>query len=212
MAQKTSKRRPGRPRSSERLATRQRLLDAALELFATQGYTATTVRQIAGSAGVTDPAIYAHFSGKKEIFDTLLAEAGPALLTDQGYELEEMGRQEPGKVLPLVFERLVSAWDNPRVRLFTSVLLREASGDIRAALDAVRALLRPVMETWVESGHLRDDVDVDLLTWELVGPLAAIRLTMLNASSSKEDRARGRALAGRHVEYFLSTARPEQRP
>lgn len=212
MAQNASRRRPGRPNSSEHLATRQRLLDAALELFAAQGYTATTVRQIAASIGVTDPAIYAHFSSKQEIYETLLAEAGPPLLSAQGFQLEEMGPQAPEEVLPVLFGRLVSAWDHPRVRMFTSVLLRETSDDILAALDEVQALLRPVFEAWIETGHLRDDVDVDLLTWELVAPLATIRLTMLNASSSPADRARGRGLAGRHVEHFLMTARSEQRP
>lgn len=208
MAQRSSRRRPGRPKASEGLATRQQLLDAALELFASQGYTATTVRQIAGSIGVTDAAIYAHFSGKQEIYGTLLREAGPSLLTGQGYDPDEMGRLDPAQILPVVFEGLVSAWDRPRVRLFTSVLLRETSPDIRASLHTARSFLRPVLETWIRNGRLRDDVDVDLLTWELIAPLATIRLTMLTASSSEEDRETGRVLARSHIDYFLMTARP----
>lgn len=45
--------------------TRQRLIDAALRLFGTHGYDATSTRAIAGQAGVTLPAIAYHFGGKQ---------------------------------------------------------------------------------------------------------------------------------------------------
>jgi len=57
--------------------TRQKLLVAAKELFIAQGYTATTMRQIARGAGITPGAIYNHFSSKDEIFAVLLQEVAP---------------------------------------------------------------------------------------------------------------------------------------
>ena len=45
-------------------ATRQRLLRAALELFTTTGFRATTTPQIAERAGVDEGTIYRHFSSK----------------------------------------------------------------------------------------------------------------------------------------------------
>jgi AcrR family transcriptional regulator len=57
--------------------TRQEILAAAKELFLAQGYTATTMRQIARAVGITPAAIYNHFPGKDEIFTTLLQEAAP---------------------------------------------------------------------------------------------------------------------------------------
>jgi AcrR family transcriptional regulator len=57
--------------------TRQAILDAAQNLFLDQGYTATSIRQIARAVGITPAAIYNHFAGKEEIFTTLLEQAAP---------------------------------------------------------------------------------------------------------------------------------------
>jgi AcrR family transcriptional regulator len=51
-----------------RLATRQRLLDAAMRCFASKGFAGTSIRDIAQSAGVATGLLYSHFDSK----DTLL--------------------------------------------------------------------------------------------------------------------------------------------
>jgi len=43
------------------------VLSAALDLFATKGIDATTVRDIGSAAGLTNPAMFRHFSGKEEL-------------------------------------------------------------------------------------------------------------------------------------------------
>jgi AcrR family transcriptional regulator len=53
---------------------RQRLLDAAAELFNSKGYTATTVREIVKAAGVTKPVLYYYFRNKEGIFLELMRE------------------------------------------------------------------------------------------------------------------------------------------
>jgi AcrR family transcriptional regulator len=47
--------------------TRERILDAALELFTEQGYDGTSLRQIAEQLGVTKAALYYHFESKEDI-------------------------------------------------------------------------------------------------------------------------------------------------
>jgi AcrR family transcriptional regulator len=56
----TTKRRP-------RGATRERILDVALELFNEQGYDKTSLREIAERLGVTKAALYYHFERKEDI-------------------------------------------------------------------------------------------------------------------------------------------------
>jgi AcrR family transcriptional regulator len=53
--------------------TRQRILDIAGELFARQGYTATTIADIARELGTTTAALYYHFPSKSAILAGLLA-------------------------------------------------------------------------------------------------------------------------------------------
>ncbi|SDS75158.1 TetR/AcrR family transcriptional regulator [Actinoplanes derwentensis] len=53
---------------------RERILDAAAQLFAAQGYAGTSTRDIAQQAGIRQPSLYAHFSVKSEILCELLVE------------------------------------------------------------------------------------------------------------------------------------------
>jgi AcrR family transcriptional regulator len=52
--------------------TRQRVLDAAAQSFASAGFSRTTVEQIAAAAGVSKANVYHHFRNKESILETLL--------------------------------------------------------------------------------------------------------------------------------------------
>lgn len=52
--------------------TRQKILDKALELFATQGYNSVSVGEIAQAVGIKAPSLYNHFPGKQAIFDAIV--------------------------------------------------------------------------------------------------------------------------------------------
>ncbi|MEV7564276.1 TetR/AcrR family transcriptional regulator [Streptomyces tanashiensis] len=52
---------------------RRELLDTAAEVFAAQGYNATTVRKIADAAGMLAGSLYYHFDSKESMLDEILA-------------------------------------------------------------------------------------------------------------------------------------------
>ena len=56
----------------EKQKTKQRILDAALELFSTQGFEATSIAQIADAVGVRKASLYSHFDSKQDILDRLI--------------------------------------------------------------------------------------------------------------------------------------------
>ena len=56
----------------EELNPRQRLLKAAAALFAENGYSSTSVREIVTVAGVTKPVLYYYFDNKEGIFRAIL--------------------------------------------------------------------------------------------------------------------------------------------
>ncbi|MFF2849376.1 TetR/AcrR family transcriptional regulator [Streptomyces sp. NPDC058001] len=54
-------------------ARRRELLDTAAEVFAAQGYNATTVRKIADAAGMLAGSLYYHFDSKESMVDEILS-------------------------------------------------------------------------------------------------------------------------------------------
>ncbi|WP_327734955.1 TetR/AcrR family transcriptional regulator [Streptomyces nojiriensis] len=77
----TSQKKPPVTASPER---RRELLDTAAEVFAAQGYNATTVRKIADAAGMLAGSLYYHFDSKESMLDEILS----AFLTElwDGYD------------------------------------------------------------------------------------------------------------------------------
>lgn len=196
----------GRPPNVDGAQTRARLLDAALELFARQGFSGTSIREIAEAVGIRDSAIYSHFDSKQALYEALLERAGPGLPRTLAMDPEALAGQHPATAIPELVHRLVAAWDEPDARRFTSLMIREGLVGLADALADVRTQFAATFAHWVDEGLVRDDVPHELLAWEFTGPLATIRLVFLRADSSEPQRERGRQLADRHGEYFVKTA------
>lgn len=64
--------------------TRQKILDAALRLFANSGYDAVSVGEIAQAVGIKAPSLYNHFPGKRAIFDALVEATAAQYEEDTG--------------------------------------------------------------------------------------------------------------------------------
>src|SRR6187431_2852181 len=63
------------PRRAEAKAgTRRRIVQSALEIFAREGYHATSMDAIAAAASVSKGALYHHFPGKLDLFSALVDE------------------------------------------------------------------------------------------------------------------------------------------
>jgi len=60
------------PRQSQKEATRQRVLDAAQELFDSHGYQGTTIREIARRAQVSVGSVFTTFASKGEILSEVM--------------------------------------------------------------------------------------------------------------------------------------------
>lgn len=86
----------------QRKSTRQRLVQAALHLFATQGVTETTTRQIAESADVNEVTLFRHFGSKHGLLLAVIEEA--EVFTQLGEALRQQANQIHG------FDQALSAY------------------------------------------------------------------------------------------------------
>ncbi len=90
-------------------STRERILDAALELFVTQGYDGTSLRQIAEQLGVTKAALYYHFESKEDILLALhmrMHEFGKNAFNSMGDE--PMSLELWGQLLDQVVDQMLA--------------------------------------------------------------------------------------------------------
>jgi AcrR family transcriptional regulator len=70
-------------------ATRERIIDAAQQLFAAKGFEASTTRDIADAAGIASGTLFNYFATKEDIVACLAAEA--VAETNLEFEEREMG-------------------------------------------------------------------------------------------------------------------------
>jgi len=91
--------------------TRSRIEEAAFNLFTTQGYHGSSMRQIAAEAGLTPASIYNHFNGKEDIFVEVfvtrhpIREILPILEDAEGETAEELIHNITGKVYKMIHKR-----------------------------------------------------------------------------------------------------------
>lgn len=73
-------------------ATKEKVLDAAVEVFGERGFTAATMAEIVERSGVSVGSIYHHFGGKSEVFNAIW-EDFVALLRSRVDEVVQVARQ-----------------------------------------------------------------------------------------------------------------------
>ena len=64
--------------------TKQRILEKSLELFASKGYDAVSVGEIAKAVGVKAPSLYNHLASKQAIFDAIVESTAAHYEKDTG--------------------------------------------------------------------------------------------------------------------------------
>ncbi len=79
---------------------REQLKAVATRLFAEKGFDATTTAGIAQAAGVTEPILYRHFSGKQELFVQIIREVAHSSV--QGWMELVKGVDDPAEKLRLI--------------------------------------------------------------------------------------------------------------
>lgn len=145
-----------RPRTRIQRKNHETILDAALEVFSSQGFRGATLDQIAEVAGLSKPNLLYYFPSKEAIHQALLAQ----LLTVWLDPLRAMRAEgDPvAEILGYVRRKLDLARDFPREsRLFANEILQGAprimpaiEGELKALVDEKAA----VIEGWVVSGRI----------------------------------------------------------
>jgi AcrR family transcriptional regulator len=159
-----------------RAPTREKLFRAAVTLIAEQGFSATTVEEIAEHAGVAKGTVYYNFASKSELFEELLRQGVELLTADLREAAASTAAAGGSRVDALdamvraglvfidrypAFTRLYVAelWRTNRAWNSTLLIVRR---------DAV-AVVEEQLRAGVEEGELSGEIDISLTAAALVG-------------------------------------------
>jgi TetR/AcrR family transcriptional regulator len=140
---------------------RQQILDAALRVFAREGYHKATIRQIAVEAGLkSPPLVYWYFKDKNELFEAVLLELAPLLR--QIDEIASSIDEPPRVVLPRIIRAYAEAVRNPDFERLFRIFLSEVGHTpgigvhlMRHGLLALVQWLASYFDRQVQMGVLR---------------------------------------------------------
>ncbi|MER7964311.1 MULTISPECIES: TetR/AcrR family transcriptional regulator [Streptomyces] len=195
-------------RGSRREATRQKLYEAAVTLIAEQGFSATTVDEIAERAGVAKGTVYYNFASKSVLFEELLRHGVGLLTASLRQAAEGTARQGLGRVDALDAMIRAGLVFIDRYPAFTQLYVAELWRTNRAwqsTLLVVRqeavAVVEDVLRAGVASGEFSEEIDVPLTAAALVGMVlvAALDWKAFQPERSLDDvhAALSRLLQGR---------------
>ncbi|WP_030380337.1 MULTISPECIES: TetR/AcrR family transcriptional regulator [unclassified Streptomyces] len=194
--------------TSRREATRQKLYEAAVTLIAEQGFSATTVDEIAERAGVAKGTVYYNFASKSVLFEELLRH-GVGLLTVSLREAAERTGRAGGCTVDALDAMVRAGLEFiARYPAFTQLYVAELWRTNRAwqpTLTVVRqqvvAVIEDVLRAGVARGELSGEIDVSLTAAALVGMVlvAALDWQSFQPERSLDDvhAALSRLLQGR---------------
>ena len=151
--------------AARRAGTRQQIMDAAIELIADQGFTATSVDDIAAAAGVAKGSVYYNFGSKNDVFEAVLV-GGLERLTST-LESARAGLEGKEALVALVAELLEQIRNHPN---FAKLLAAEVFRVGRAWQETVGHIRAEVIEFY--AGALREarpGADVSLLAAAVFG-------------------------------------------
>ncbi len=152
----------------------QRILDAALEVFASKGFHEAKVTEIARIAGVADGTIYLYFKNKDDLVVSLL-ETKVAYINDLMKRSVAVIADARDRVHHMVRFHVRLAYEDPALTRFLTIELRRGSAFVeKHAQKAVKTYL----ETWCDAlqlgqrqGHFRPELDVHIVKHLVFGAL-----------------------------------------
>lgn len=187
---------------------RDRILEAAIRVFARNGFHATRVSEVAKAAGVADGTIYLYFKSKEELLVSLFEDRVEKLLV---YMRDELPKEEspPARLRAVINMQLGLLEDERELAEVITVILRQSTRLMKefaaprflAYLDAIAKIIAEGQA----SGEFRKDVSPHIVARAVFGALDGITLTW--ALGRAEQGALNRA-AGQLADVLLRGLEP----
>lgn len=191
------------------MPTKEKILDAALTLFAENGYDGTSVEQIASIVGIKAPSLYKHYKGKEDILNALIDSA--EVRYDEMFGSENhIGRipENREEFIKVTMGRVTFTMKDPIIRKIRMLLVQEQFRNERISevttkhqLDGIQGMFAKIIKGMMDAGIVVKD-DPKLLAVELTAP-AVLQI----ARSDRQPQCEEECLEciERHLWHFCDT-------
>ncbi|MET0789145.1 MAG: helix-turn-helix domain-containing protein [Cellulomonas sp.] len=172
-------------------ATREEILDAAMQLFGEVGYHTASLREVASRVGISHPGLLHHFSSKAVLLAAVLERRDE--IDEAAFQADLAAGHDYFEALSMLIDR--NAARPGIVELFATLSAEATSPDhpahgyFQERYRTVVELSTAEFERWRDLGRLRPGID----------PLTASRLTVA-------------VMDGMQIQWLLAADAPDARP
>ena len=188
------------------IPTKERILYAALDLFAERGYDGVGVDLIAENAGLKGPSLYRHYKGKEDIFNSLIDLV--TLHYEEGFGLKQKPEEFPESMDELIenaMGRIQFTIHDDIVQKTRRILAMEQFRSKRMAeltsryhLENLQQMYTEIFAGLMEKGILKK-YNPELLALEFVSPVSLL-IHMYDRQPEREEEVLDKIR--KHFEHF----------
>ena len=189
--------------------TKEKILDAALDMFSLKGYDGTNIRELTAALGMVKSSMYKHFESKEEIWNTLIDKM--ILYYDERFGSPEKLPPVPDSLeeLAAMTKRMVDfTVHDEKIVKTRKMLMIEQFRDGRARdlatkhfLTGLVEMFTPIFKAMMNKGLLRQD-DPSTLALAYTAPISAL-IHLCDREPEKTDEAMARIEA--FIRHFINT-------
>ena len=198
-----------RAMSMEKSNTREEILEAALDLFAVNGYEATSISQLADAVGIRKASLYSHFANKQDILDTVVetvlkgyADHSIFVRDKTGMTAEDVAKLIPGQMRYILHDPHISK--GRKMLMIEQFRNEELAGlQTKQNYEDVLNYFIGMMRFLIREGILKN-ADTEIMAAQFSSPIT-VWINLCDREPQREDEVM--ELVSKHVMQFFEIYR-----
>ncbi len=188
--------------------TKERIIDAALDLFSEKGYDGVGIDLIAESGGIKGPSIYKHFKGKEDILNTLMQQVEEYY--ERNFNLDNIMLPVPDSIEKMItdtLKRIEFTMHDPIIKKVRRILTIEqfrnpyiAELMTKHTVIGIKGLYQRIFAGMIENHLMRED-DPEALAIEFTLPVS-MYIQMYDRHPEQEKEIMEKI--EKHIQHFIT--------
>lgn len=201
-------------------STKDKILNAALDLFSENGYDGTSVDSIAEAAGIKGPSLYKHFKGKNEILEAMLEKVNDYYnerfvgFSNEKKDVKALIPESMEELTRMTLTRIYFTMHDPIIQKMRKTIAIEQFRNERFAklanlhhLEGLQEMFKKIFSAMMEANVLVKE-NADILALEYIAPVTLLIQIFDRNPSKEKDVVR---LIRNHLKLFAKTYENKRR-